>query len=54
MDDKRILEITNEEIHNQNIANHPEISTFGEKGQLMMDAFGNKALVYPNGRIEEQ
>jgi hypothetical protein len=30
----------------------PEIDTMSPKGQLMMDAYGNKAIVYPDGTIE--
>lgn len=30
----------------------PEIDTISPKGQLMMDAYGNKAMVYPDGTIE--
>ncbi len=30
----------------------PEIDTMSPKGQLMMDAYGNKAIVYPDGHIE--
>ncbi|RJO64157.1 MAG: hypothetical protein C4540_04565 [Candidatus Omnitrophota bacterium] len=30
----------------------PEIDTISPKGQLMMDAYGNKAIVYPDGTIE--
>jgi len=30
----------------------PEIDTLSSKGQLMMDAYGNKAIVYPDGTIE--
>jgi hypothetical protein len=30
----------------------PEAATLSPKGQLMMDAYGNKAIVYPDGTIE--
>lgn len=30
----------------------PEIDTMSPEGQLMMDAYGNKAIVYPDGTIE--
>lgn len=30
----------------------PEIDILSPKGQLMMDAYGNKAIVYPDGTIE--
>jgi len=31
----------------------PDIESLTNKGQLMIDANGNKAIVYPDGRIEE-
>ena len=30
----------------------PDVATIPEKGQLMMDGYGNKAMVYPDGHIE--
>lgn len=30
----------------------PEATAFTDKGQLMMDGYGNKAIVYPDGHIE--
>lgn len=40
-------------IRNHNKKSNPKITTFSENGQLTIDAFGNKAKVYPNGDIEE-
>ncbi len=51
--DKRILDITNEEIRKQGLKDNPNISTNDEKGTLMIDAFGNQALVFPDGTIKE-
>ena len=42
-----------EAIKATNIQNNPKIMQAPEKGQLMMDAKGNKAMVYPDGHFEE-
>ena len=49
----RILEITDEETRKQILKDNPDIITNSEKGELMEDADGNKAMVFPDGRIEE-
>lgn len=50
---KRALEIANEEMQKQNLKDNPMISTFSEKGQEGEDGDGNKAIVFPDGRVEE-
>ncbi len=47
--EKSSTEILYKERANQN----PDITSFGEQGQIMIDAQGNKARVFPDGRIEE-
>jgi len=51
--DDRSAQILKEEIQKDRKNNVVDITTFGEKGQIMMDAEGNRAIVYPDGRIEE-
>jgi len=40
-------------VNAENIRVNPDIVKSSEKGQLMMDAKGNKAIVYPDGHFEE-
>jgi len=45
-------EISKSLMQNHIYSKIPEAPTFSPKGQLMMDAYGNQALVYPDGRVE--
>ena len=45
--------ITKEEIDKEIIKKSPDVSLAGKKGQLMIDAQGNKAIVYSDGSFEE-
>ncbi|MCK4649308.1 hypothetical protein KAT51_07275 [bacterium] len=47
--EKSATDILNKETTNQ----RPDIRVFGEQGQVMIDAQGNKARVFSDGRIEE-
>ena len=49
----RTDQITQEEVQKARQIDTPDIRTFGEKGQIMVDEDGNKARVFPDGRIEE-
>ncbi len=51
--DEDIVPAAKEIINKNTVENNPQLTGFSEKGQLMIDAFGNKALVFPDGRIEE-
>jgi hypothetical protein len=50
---EQILNITNDEIRKQRIKDNPVIATLPAKGRLLMDRYGNKAMVYPDGSYEE-
>ena len=45
-------EISKSLMQNHIYSKIPEAPTFSPKGQLMMDAYGNQAIVYPDGRVE--
>lgn len=47
--DEDILPVVNDEIRKQRLEENPGISKFSKDGQLCVDRFGNKALVYPDG-----
>lgn len=49
---EKIIGIAKDEIRKQRLKENPVIGTFPEKGQLMIDANGNKSIVYPDGREE--
>jgi len=49
----QILDITEQEIRKQRLLDHPEISGFPVKGRIMQDRFGNRAMVFPDGSIED-
>ncbi len=46
-------DITNDIIKKEQKRVNPLIGNADEEGTLMIDAFGNKAIVYPDGRIKE-
>jgi hypothetical protein len=50
---EQILNIANDEIRKQRIKDNPVIATLPAKGRLLMDRYGNKAIVYPDGSYEE-
>jgi len=50
---KEIEEATQDILHSTAKSLNPLVSQAGEKGTLMIDANGNRAVVYPDGRIEE-
>jgi len=52
-DEKRTLAIAEEEVRKQRVRNKPELLMIGEEGMIRIDPQGNKARVYPDGRIEE-
>lgn len=45
--------IVDEIIKSETKSLNPVVGNADEKGTLMIDAFGNKAMVYPDGRVEE-
>lgn len=51
--EENIDEETKKIIQDERKTINPLIVTTDEEGTLMMDAFGNKAIVYPDGRIKE-
>ncbi|MFA5350256.1 MAG: hypothetical protein WC357_02860 [Candidatus Omnitrophota bacterium] len=50
---EQIVNIANDEIRKQRIKDNPVISTLPAKGRLLIDRYGNKAIVYPDGSYEE-
>lgn len=50
--DEDLPKHANEIIKKTRLALNPKIGQAGSQGQLMMDAFGNVAKVYPNGEVE--
>ena len=50
---KKIKQLLKEEVQKDRKDTVVDIATFGEKGQIMADAEGNRARVFPDGRIEE-
>lgn len=51
--DSDIPAIAQDIIRRKRIQLKPEISGHPKEGQLMMDATGNKAMVFPDGSIKE-
>jgi len=45
--------VKNKVINNYRLTTTPEIGNYPENGKLMVDKFGNRALVFPDGSIEE-
>ena len=50
---EQILNIANDEIRKQRIKDNPIIGTLPAKGRILVDRYGNKAIVYPDGSYEE-
>jgi len=50
---EQIVNVANDEIRKQRIKDNPVISTIPAKGRLLVDRYGNKAIVYPDGSYEE-
>lgn len=50
---EQVNQIAREEIRKENVFNNPAVANYNKEGQLMVDANGNKAIVYPDGRIKE-
>jgi hypothetical protein len=50
---EQIINIANDEIRKQRVKDNPVISTLPAKGRLLVDRYGNKAIVYPDGSYEE-
>lgn len=48
------LSAAKELINDKNSQSNPRVLQASEKGTLMIDAKGNRAIVYPDGRFEEQ
>lgn len=51
--DEDIPRIAQEIIRNKRIQLKPEISSHPTEGRMMMDAYGHKAMVLPDGSIKE-
>jgi hypothetical protein len=54
-DDKKedVWKSANNIVMDARVKINPALSTLPESGQIMVDKYGNKAKVYPDGRIEE-
>jgi len=50
---EQVKEQADKVIKGGNLIAMPDIANASDKGQLRIDAFGNKAIVYPDGTIEE-
>lgn len=50
---EKVLDIANDEIRKQNLKDRPDMKNVSEDGQEWRDPDGNKAMVYPDGRVEE-
>lgn len=51
--DSEIMNVARDIIRRKRVEIRPEIVDHPPEGKLMMDAFGNKAMVLPDGSIKE-
>jgi len=50
---EQILNIANDEVRLQRLKDNPEIARLPKKGKKHRDAYGNEAIVYPDGTYED-
>ncbi len=50
---EKVISIAKDEVRKQRLLNHPEIGNIPQNGKLYTDKYGNRAIIFPNGDIEE-